>query len=87
MERLTTALIDQWLFDISVLSSPWMLLIVPLMFYLPFMLLKWLALTIPVWVPVAMLVGRVWPNPEGKSVEGIPAEAPRSDPPKDSQPA
>ena len=57
MDRIQSALIDQWIYDIETLSQGWMLWTVfPALFYAAFMLIKWLVLTCPVWLPVAIIV-------------------------------
>jgi hypothetical protein len=54
VNRLIEALIDQYLFDVSIMSNFYVLVFVfPALFYMMFMLVKWSVLTIPLWVPVA----------------------------------
>lgn len=55
LDQLITRLIDLWMADIQVLTTPWVYLwVLPALLYLPFMILKWLMLTVPVWLPLAM---------------------------------
>jgi hypothetical protein len=57
MYRIIDALINQWVYDIEVLSTPWVLwTIFPALFYALFMLVKWFFLTCPIWVPAAAIV-------------------------------
>lgn len=57
MDKVFDTLVDQWMYDISVLSQGWVIWsVLPAMIYLVFMMLKWLTLTIPVWLPVAIIV-------------------------------
>ncbi len=46
-------LIRAYEFDLHVLSNPWMYLpaLIPVLIYIPFMLLKWWVLTCPFWIP------------------------------------
>jgi hypothetical protein len=57
MDKIVEVLVNQWLYDISVLSDPWVLYTVaPAVFYSIFMVLKWAVLTIPVWVPLSRAI-------------------------------
>lgn len=53
MQAYFDALGEQALQDISCLTSLWMLL--TWWFFIPFLILKWAVLTIPVWVPLAII--------------------------------
>jgi hypothetical protein len=56
MNRILDMLADQWLYDVSVLSQGWMIFtIFPAMFYMVFMVFKWTILTMPVWIPFAVV--------------------------------
>lgn len=60
MERLIDVLVGQWVYDIKVLSQRWVILtIIPAMIYMVFMMLKWMILTCPVWIP-AVIIGSVF---------------------------
>lgn len=58
MERVLNVLIDQWEYDITVMSQPWMywLFLVPITFYLCFFCVKWTILTVPMWLPIALIL-------------------------------
>lgn len=54
--KILEVLSDQWVFDVQMMSHWWFwLLVIPAMFYLPFMVLKWLLLTCPVWLPLSII--------------------------------
>jgi hypothetical protein len=56
MNRIIDALIDQWLYDISVLSTWWVLWpVIPAMIYCAFMVAKWTFITLPFWLPLAII--------------------------------
>lgn len=56
MSRIADALVDQWIYDIETLSQGWVLwTLIPAMFYLTFMLIKWVVLTCPVWLPLVIV--------------------------------
>lgn len=57
MDRILKILIDQWEYDIAVMSQPWMYywLLVPIVCYVFFFLLKWTLLTAPVWLPLSLV--------------------------------
>jgi hypothetical protein len=52
MNAIFDLLIQQYLFDIEVLSQPWMYywLLIPAQVYVIFMFIKWAVLTMPIWV-------------------------------------
>lgn len=47
-----------YLFDIWVFSQWWMYapLLIPVMFYFAFFILKWVVLTLPVWYPIVTVI-------------------------------
>ena len=47
-----------YLFDVWVFSQWWMYapLLIPIMFYFVFFILKWVVLTLPVWYPVITII-------------------------------
>jgi hypothetical protein len=55
---LATVLVDQWIWDVEVLSNPWMYypLLIPVMFYVPFFFMKWMILTAPFWLPIYITI-------------------------------
>lgn len=63
MEQITQTLIRLWLFDVDVLSQPWMYwwLCIPALFYFAFFCFKWMLLTAPAWLPVTLIVGAFRP--------------------------
>lgn len=54
MERIATLLIEQYEYDLAVLSQPWMYwcLLIPAIVYTAFFIIKWSVLTAPVWLPL-----------------------------------
>lgn len=58
MDRVIEILIEQWEYDISVMSQPWMYywLLVPITLYLGFFFVKWSVLTAPFWLPLSLIV-------------------------------
>jgi len=59
VQRIVDVLVSQWIYDIEVLSQWWMLLFVfPGMFYFVFMVVKWMVLTLPVWLPVMLATSK-----------------------------
>jgi hypothetical protein len=52
MNAIFDLLIQQYLFDVEVLSQPWMYywLLIPAEAYVIFMFIKWAVLTMPIWV-------------------------------------
>ena len=58
MQVVYDTLIRLWLFDIWVLSHPWMYypLLVPAACYSAFMVIKWFVLTAPLWVPFRAII-------------------------------
>jgi hypothetical protein len=58
VNKVLDALAEQWLYDVSVLSQGWVMwLVFPAMLYFMFMIVKWLALTLPVWLPSVIILG------------------------------
>ena len=59
LNEILRILIDQWKFDIDTLSNPWMYvpLLIPVMFYVPFMMFKWMLITCPIWIPFSLIAG------------------------------
>lgn len=58
MNEIVEVLVDQWLYDVSVLSQPWVLWTVfPALIYFAFMIAKWCVLTLPVWLPFVIIRG------------------------------
>jgi hypothetical protein len=51
-------LTEQWIWDVEVFSNPWMyyLLLIPVMFYVPFFFMKWMVLTTPFWLPIFIVI-------------------------------
>jgi hypothetical protein len=61
MNQIFDMLLQQYLFDIHVLSQPWMYwyLLIPALAYISFMGIKWAILTLPFWLPFAIIIN-VW---------------------------
>jgi hypothetical protein len=57
MQVILDLLVQQYLFDVEVLSQPWMYywLLIPAMSYAGFMGIKWAVLTMPIWVPLSLI--------------------------------
>ena len=57
MNEIITILVEQWKYDIGVMSQPWMYycLLIPIIFYLAFFVMKWMVLTLPIWLPLSIL--------------------------------
>ena len=60
MSPLIDKLISLWMYDVHVFSQPWMYywLLIPAAAYLVFFMLKWAALTAPIWLPIVII--RAW---------------------------
>lgn len=58
LEQLTKALTEQYLWDLSVMSQAWMYwgMLIPIMFYLMFFIIKWSILTLPVWIVPVIII-------------------------------
>lgn len=58
LARYLDLLWNQFSFDVGVFSNPWILYtVVPAVLYFVFFLLKWMVLTVPVWMPFAIIAG------------------------------
>jgi len=58
MNKIFEILIDLYIYDVEVLSQPWVLwTIVPGILYMCFMFLKWTVLTCPLWLPITIILG------------------------------
>ena len=55
-----TELLAQWQFDINFIEGRhWMIYtVIPALGYLVFFMLKWAALTAPLWLPISLAFGR-----------------------------
>jgi hypothetical protein len=58
IDTILSTLLSLWLWDVSVFSNPWMYwpLLVPVMFFSIFFILKWTLLTLPFWLPLSLIV-------------------------------
>jgi hypothetical protein len=55
VQRIVDVLVSQWIYDIEVLSQWWVIFFVfPALIYFVFMIVKWMVLTLPVWLPVML---------------------------------
>lgn len=56
LERYLRFLGDTFMYDMEVLSQGWMywLLLIPVMFYLVFFMIKWAVITAPIWLPIKL---------------------------------
>lgn len=57
MNELLRIYLELLKWDIAVMSQPWMywLMLIPIMMFIPFFLLKWAFLTAPFWLPVMII--------------------------------
>lgn len=57
MQRVTDLLIRCYEYDVAVFSEPWMYVpfLIPAWAYLVFFLIKWTALTAPLWLPIRLI--------------------------------
>lgn len=53
-----TTLLNLWLWDIAVLSQPWMYycLLIPALLFSMFVMVKWAVLTAPLWLPFVIIL-------------------------------
>lgn len=58
LEKILNTLTEQWLFDVYVFSQWWLYvpLAIPAVLYLSFFILKWVFLTLPLWIPFYMIL-------------------------------
>lgn len=61
MDKIFDALINCYLFDIAVFSNKWMYIpfLIPVIFYLMFFMIKWAVLTLPLWLPPMLIMGKI----------------------------
>jgi hypothetical protein len=46
-----------YLFDLKVFTTPWVwFTILPILFYIPMFAIKWVFLTLPIWIPIVMVI-------------------------------
>lgn len=58
MDKTIEILVDQYAYDVEVMSQPWMYwcLLIPITLYMSFFFVKWVVLTAPAWLPLAVVV-------------------------------
>lgn len=57
LDRLYQKLIDAWIADIDVLTTPWVyMLVIPACCYAVMMVFKWAFLSLPIWLPIATVL-------------------------------
>lgn len=63
MDKILEALVNCYLFDIAVFSNKWMYIpfLIPVIFYLMFFMIKWAILTLPAWLPIMLVMGKIQP--------------------------
>jgi len=65
MNRIGEILIRCYEFDVETLSQPWMYwCVLPVLFYAAFMSVKWTFLTLPAWMPLAIVAKAFRSQPE-----------------------
>lgn len=61
--RILKILEDLWIYDIEMLSTPWMIYTVaPAAFYVMFMFIKWVIITCPIWILIS-IVAEIFKTP------------------------
>lgn len=59
MEKIIDIYVRCFEYDVEVFSQPWIYWCVfPAFFYLFFFIIKWWALTLPFWMPIAAVLGQ-----------------------------
>ena len=73
MEMLLNKLAELWLQDIEIFSQPYMYwwLFIPFLIYFSFFVCKWCILTLPVWLPMVLVVSMAHPNKNNNEEEDI----------------
>lgn len=58
MDQILQILIEQYEYDIMVMSQPWMYywLMIPIILYVGFFFIKWTVLTAPLWLPFKVII-------------------------------
>jgi len=61
MNEIISTLVELWRFDIWVFSQWWVYApcFIPATFYLMFFFLKWMVITAPAWLPIAVIIA-IW---------------------------
>ena len=55
-EKILEILTQQFEYDVWVMSQPFMyILVIPILFYVSFFMLKWAILTLPLWIPIYLI--------------------------------
>lgn len=56
IDTILQTLLKCWLYDVAVFSSPWLYIpfLIPAVCYLTFFCVKWMVLTLPVWLPIRL---------------------------------
>lgn len=67
---------EQFTWDVECMSQPWMYyFVLPIMFFLPFFATKWCILTLPFWMPLAIVIqaarGTMHNGNQTKEVEDV----------------
>lgn len=70
-EKYLTILLNVFTYDVEVMSQPWMYyFVLPIIGYLIFFIIKWIALTAPVWIPFSIIVGAAKPGSRKNKEKG-----------------
>jgi hypothetical protein len=60
VQKILDVIANQWIYDIETLSNGWVLYpVVPAILYSIFMIIKWMVLTIPLWLPLGLLIREI----------------------------
>ena len=60
MESILNTLLSWYTFDLWVFTQWWVYaFILPIVFYLPFFLLKWAIVTAPIWLPLRLMLNGI----------------------------
>lgn len=65
MKKLIDLYIRCFEYDVEVFSNGWLyVFIIPILFYLCFFFVKWITLTAPFWLPIAIIVSTLKSRPK-----------------------
>lgn len=68
MDKVLDILYGFYIYDLEVLSQQWIYwTIIPGIVYLIFFVLKWAVLTLPVWLPIKIILDSIFKDKESKN--------------------
>jgi len=61
MDEVLQIVVELWKYDLEVMSQAWMYYcaLIPATAYFAFMFLKWTAITMPIWIPLSRIFGKI----------------------------